>query len=97
MILAKPKYSKDYIFHQGDVGTCFFLILEGEVDIEIEEKKVRTLKPGDTFGELALLFRSPRTASAKAVSSDVLFLVVKPLIYKKTLKKMRMEEQYKNS
>ncbi len=97
MVLVKPKDTKRFIFHQGDVGTCFFLIIEGEVGIEIDGKHVRTLKSGETFGELALLFRSPRTASAISMSKETQFLVVKPLIYKKTLKKMRMEEQYKNS
>lgn len=50
MILARPKDSDGFIFKQGDVGTCFFLIYEGQVDTEIDGKHVRTLKKGDTFG-----------------------------------------------
>lgn len=32
MVLVKPKDPEGYVFKQGDVGTCFFLIFEGEVD-----------------------------------------------------------------
>ena len=46
MVLVKPKNSKDYIFRQGDVGTCFFLIYHGQVDTEIDGKLVRTMKKG---------------------------------------------------
>jgi CRP-like cAMP-binding protein len=97
MVVATPLVPKGYIFRQGELGTCFFLIYSGSVDIEIDGKVVRTLRKGETFGELALLFRSPRTASIKAKTNDCQFLVVKPLVYKKTLKKMRIEEQLKNS
>jgi CRP-like cAMP-binding protein len=50
MILVKPKDDEGYIFKQGDVGTCFFLIYEGEVEAEIDGKVIRALKKGDTFG-----------------------------------------------
>jgi CRP-like cAMP-binding protein len=97
MVVAKPISDSKYIFKQGDTGTCFFLIFSGAVDTIIDGKKVRTLSKGDTFGELALLYRSVRTASIMTSSKDCEFLVVKPLIFKKTLKKMKMDEQFKNS
>lgn len=50
MVLVKPKFDDGYIFKQGDVGTCFFLIYEGEVEAEIDGKVIRNLKKGDTFG-----------------------------------------------
>ena len=46
MIVAKPKNDLGYIFRQGDTGTCFFIILSGTVDTEIDGKVVRTLGKG---------------------------------------------------
>ena len=50
MVLAQPKQENDYVFKQGDLGTCFFLIYSGSVITEIDNKHVRTLKKGQTFG-----------------------------------------------
>lgn len=55
-----------YIFHQGEVGDNMYVILEGEVDIILNEKVIATFKPGDLVGEMALIDHSPRSASAFA-------------------------------
>jgi len=34
-----------YVFKQGDIGNCFFLIYKGSVDVEIGEQYIRTLNP----------------------------------------------------
>lgn len=62
MSYAKTDSGK-YVFKQGDIGNCFFIIYKGSVDVEIDGKFVRTLGKGLTFGELALLFRCTRTAT----------------------------------
>jgi len=52
---------------EGDPGDTFYLITEGEVNATIEGKgKIRTMAVGDYFGEMALLFDSPRTATITA-------------------------------
>ena len=85
-----------YIFKQGDPGTCFFIIHQGTVDVQIDNEHVRTLSPGQTFGELAMLFKTPRTASIVCKDQSCSFLVMKPNLYKKTLQKMRLEEEKRN-
>lgn len=59
----KPKAR---IISQGDDGDQFFLIQVGEADVEVNGKKVATLKANDYFGESALLRNEPRTATITA-------------------------------
>ena len=60
---------------QGTIGREAFVIVGGSAEVLRNGKKVATLKPGDCFGELALLDHGPRTATVTAVSDiDVLVL-----------------------
>jgi CRP/FNR family transcriptional regulator, cyclic AMP receptor protein len=65
---------------QGKPGDDFFVILEGQADVYRDGRKVRTLSPGDYFGEIALLSvlkRSPRTATITARTPLRCFLLSK--------------------
>jgi len=70
----------EVIFHQGDPGDALHIVAAGAVKIllpspEGEEAIIATLRPGDFFGELALLDGAPRSASAAALEpSDTLVL-----------------------
>lgn len=66
--------AKHTIFREGDSGNKMFLIVEGEVEIrkkttEKSTTTLATLKKGDFFGEMAMVERKPRSATAIAVSS----------------------------
>jgi CRP-like cAMP-binding protein len=51
---------------EGRVGHEFFMILEGQADVRRGGESIRTLNPGDYFGELALLDHGPRSATVVA-------------------------------
>lgn len=36
----------EYVFMQNDPAVCFFIIEEGEVDVEVDDKYVKTLTRG---------------------------------------------------
>ncbi|CAD8115040.1 unnamed protein product [Paramecium sonneborni] len=63
------------LFHEGDVGTTFYIILQGRVSIhkrilvqdEFQDKELIQLQDGQAFGELALENNEPRSASVKAI------------------------------
>jgi CRP/FNR family transcriptional regulator, cyclic AMP receptor protein len=62
----------EVIFHQGDPGDALFIVQTGLVKISLpgetgDEAILATLRPGDFFGELALLDGAPRSASAAAL------------------------------
>ena len=47
-------------------GVGFFIVAEGEASVTIGGKRVGALRPGDHFGELALISKSERTATVTA-------------------------------
>lgn len=67
------KTTGEDIIVQGEIGDTFYLLEEGEVDIYISKAgadpmKVHTYKPGDGFGELAIMYNAPRAATCRAAS-----------------------------
>jgi CRP-like cAMP-binding protein len=53
---------------QGQSGIGFFVIEEGTAAVEVEGELVRTLGPGDYFGEVALIDSGPRSATVTATT-----------------------------
>lgn len=53
---------------EGEIGDSFFVILDGTVRIDKGDRTIRSMTAGGFLGEIALLERSPRTASATCVS-----------------------------
>ena len=53
---------------EGERGREFFVLLEGTAEVRRRGRKVNTLGPGDFLGEIALIARTPRTATVKATS-----------------------------
>jgi CRP-like cAMP-binding protein len=58
------------VVRQGRMsGIGFFIIVDGEAVVSIDETDVARLGPGDHFGELALISNEVRTATVTAVTS----------------------------
>jgi CRP/FNR family cyclic AMP-dependent transcriptional regulator len=54
------------IFKKGDPGECMFAVVEGAVEINLEGTVVERVAPGGVFGEMALIDKHPRSATAVA-------------------------------
>jgi len=56
------------IFAQGEPGDVMYVVLEGEVDIKAEAEVLDHLSEGHIFGEMAIIDREPRSATAIAAT-----------------------------
>lgn len=65
--------NEEFVFREGDQGSEFYVIEKGSVQClkdtgNGEFKLIRTLIPGEYFGELALLNNEPRSLSIQVCS-----------------------------
>lgn len=57
----------DVVIQAGESGGGYYVVREGQADVHLPDGRyVRTLGPGDAFGELSLIFGVPRTATVTA-------------------------------
>jgi CRP-like cAMP-binding protein len=61
------------IFHEGMLGTNLFIVLSGEVGIYQKNELIAKCRVGDAFGEMAVLNRKPRNATATALTECRVF------------------------
>jgi len=60
------------VVREGDEGERFYIVLSGMLNVSQEDiGERRMLRPGDSFGEVALAMGIPRTASVRAVTPAV--------------------------
>lgn len=61
------------IITQGQDGDYFYIIENGSFTVLVDNKPVSSLSAGSSFGELALLYNSPRQATVRADTNATLF------------------------
>jgi len=63
----------DVLMVEGEAGDAFYVIVDGTVRVEQGDRTVRSLTAGGFLGEIALVERRPRTATATCVTDVRLF------------------------
>jgi len=62
----------DTIVAEGDPGAAMYVVVDGEVDVVYGEGRTVRLGPGESFGEMSLIDKRPRSATVTAVTDVTL-------------------------
>jgi len=86
------------IIQQGDDGDNFYIIDSGEADVYVNDQLVVSISPGGSFGELALIYGTPRAATVKA-KGDVKLWAIDRVTYRRiimgcTMRKRKLYESF---
>jgi len=69
---------------EGEPGREFFILIDGQVEVRRNGRKLGTLGPGEFVGELALISDRPRTATVTA-TKPLRVLVVRDTDFRSVL------------
>merc|ERR1711874_49638 len=90
--------SGDIIIQQGDEGDNFYVIDQGEVEFYVDGNLGAMIGDGGSFGELALIYGTPRAATVKAKTDVKLWGLdrdsYRRIIMGSTIVKRKMYEEF---
>lgn len=113
-LVEKPLPAKGIkVISQGDAGDYFYVVEKGNFDIYIHSagsvqpgpdgmgKKVSTIGPGGSFGELALMYNAPRAATVVSTEPGSLLWYLDRITFRRILMdsafaRRRMYESFLN-
>ncbi|VTJ53355.1 Hypothetical predicted protein [Marmota monax] len=86
------------VIQQGDDGDNFYVIDQGEMDVYVNNEWTAIIGEGGSFGELALIYGTPRAATVKAKTNVKLWGIdrnsYRRILMGSTLKKRKMYEEF---
>jgi CRP-like cAMP-binding protein len=62
---------------QGGMGACMFVVTKGRIAISVDGKVIEHVGPGGSFGEMALVERTGRAATATAETESAWLLIAR--------------------
>ena len=113
-LVEKPIPAKGIkVISQGDAGDYFYVVEKGDFDVHINEagsvqpgpegigRKISTIGPGGSFGELALMYNAPRAATIISTEPGSLLWYLDRITFRRILMdsafaRRRMYESFLN-
>ena len=73
------KHPRDVVLiHESDIGSSFFILVSGEVQVVKQERQLNVLEAGECFGEMAYLGKQKFQRSASVVAlSDITVIEIR--------------------
>ena len=65
----------EIVFEQGDPGDAFYMVVTGQVAVEVGTRQVASFGPHEGIGEMALLDGEPRSATVRATEPTTLLRI----------------------
>ncbi|KAJ1971848.1 hypothetical protein H4R35_005017 [Dimargaris xerosporica] len=102
-MVEKHVTNQERVIQQGDIGDYFYVVETGTFDVFVQKEgnspaKVYEYGPGGCFGELALMYNSPRAATVQATSNAVLWaldrVTFRRILMERTARKRRLYEEF---
>lgn len=69
--------SGELIIEENSLGEEMYIILSGHVDVTKENVKIAELKPGNFFGEMSLIDKTPRSATIRSIDETKMMVIHK--------------------
>lgn len=86
------------IIEQGEDGDNFYVIDNGEVDIFVNNEYMTTITDGGSFGELALIYGTPRAATVRSKTPVKLWAIdrqtYRRVLMGSTIKKRKQYDEF---
>ncbi|XP_023569795.1 cAMP-dependent protein kinase type I-alpha regulatory subunit isoform X1 [Octodon degus] len=93
-----PFIAGETVIQQGDEGDNFYVIDQGEMDVYVNNEWATSVGEGGSFGELALIYGTPRAATVKAKTNVKLWGIdrdsYRRILMGSTLRKRKMYEEF---
>ncbi|KAH0629322.1 hypothetical protein JD844_011303 [Phrynosoma platyrhinos] len=98
VIQQGKQWTKFQVNQQGDEGDNFYVVDQGEMDVYVNNEWATSVGEGGSFGELALIYGTPRAATVKAKTNVKLWGIdrdsYRRILMGSTLRKRKMYEEF---
>jgi cGMP-dependent protein kinase len=87
--------ANEIIFLQNSKGNAYYIVASGRLEVIVNEKRVNVIREGDSFGELALLHDTPRSATIRTVMNTAVWVLDRQT-FRKILQELNVQNYKEN-
>ena len=99
-VVPLKKKQGDTVIQQGEDGDNFYILESGQLEckkLEAEKEiKLKNYNPGETFGELSLLYNAPQAASISVLSEECELFSLDRVTFNSILRQHTLQQPYDN-